>query len=237
LRRSRLLAAAVFLAATYGLLTAWAYLSDSPGTLTAEGGRLSVRVALLAARCLLAVAVAGLMASEAPLTRTVLRAAEYVLFLGMVLLLMASQYLVGLDLARRGPSYLPTIVAFVKDGVIQMLVLMMIYGTLIPNRPAVAARLLVAMFIGPVAALYLLTWRPEVAPVVARLHEAEQAGSNILLLAVGLVLSVYGALLVNGLRAELRQARKYGQYQLIERLGEGGMGEVYLAEHQLLKRP
>ena len=132
---------------------------------------------------------------------------------------------------------MPIILAFIKDGVIQMLVLMMIYGTLIPNSPAVAARALVVMFLGPVAAFFLLSLHPDVAPIVAQLREAEEAGSNILFLAIGMALAIYGSFLVNGLRTQLHQARKFGQYQLIRKLGEGGMGEVYLAEHQLLKRP
>jgi serine/threonine-protein kinase len=33
------------------------------------------------------------------------------------------------------------------------------------------------------------------------------------------------------------EARQIGQYHLLHRIGAGGMGEVFLAEHQLLKRP
>src|SRR5262249_492079 len=106
LRRRRLLPAAVFLPATFALLTPWAVVSDNPGTLAGGATRSSLRVGFRAARCALAAAVAALLASGASLTRTQLRAAEYVLFLGLTLLLMASQYFVGLDLMRRGPEYL-----------------------------------------------------------------------------------------------------------------------------------
>jgi serine/threonine-protein kinase len=237
LRRQRLLAAAMFLAATFALLFVWVFASDNPGTLTAEGSRSSLRVGLLALRCLLAAAVAGLLASEAPLTHKQLRATEYVLFLGLTALILTSQYFVNLDLVRRGPEYLPIILAFIKDGVIQMMALMLIYGMLIPNPPLAAARVLALMLVGSIATGFFLKFHPDVNPVVAQLEMAEEAGSNILFLAVGAALAVYGCYLVNGLRSELREARKFGQYKLVRRLGAGGMGEVYLAEHALLKRP
>lgn len=42
---------------------------------------------------------------------------------------------------------------------------------------------------------------------------------------------------IYGLRKEADIAKQYGQYTLVDKIGEGGMGVVFRAQHRLLRRP
>jgi serine/threonine-protein kinase len=112
--------------------------------------------------------------------------------------------------------------------------LIMAYGTFIPNTWQRCAAL-----VGIMAVI------PFVLNAASRLPSGGVDSRQLLdffivmgiWLALALAIAVYGSYRIELLRQEAFEARRLGQYQLGRRLGAGGMGEVYLAEHVLLRRP
>jgi serine/threonine protein kinase len=79
------------------------------------------------------------------------------------------------------------------------------------------------------------------AAALAFTHAEELPGpafflSYLMLGVVPIVLSAVGSKTIYGLRKRVSAAKQVGQYTLVRLIGEGGMGQVFLAQHVLLRR-
>lgn len=158
----------------------------------------------------------------------VLRVKEVIIFGLPAIFLMQVQYLHMIECAMKGHE--------IPSPVAPWLLLIFTYALFIPNTWRRAAIVLAAISLGPIL-ITVVVWLTHDECCLALNSDPEFMVELTLMMSICCVSAVLGVRTIGTLRREAFAAKQLGHYQLRRKIGAGGMGEVYLAEHQLMKRP
>ena len=136
------------------------------------------------------------------------------------------------QLADKDTAGLQVVRLWIDSSAVRWFFLIVIYGVLIPNTWQRCLLVTGSIALVPLVLILVGAWYFE------KLSSDLAYGllDLVILLGTGMLVAVFGSYRIGVLQQQAFQAQQLGQYRLKQRIGSGGMGEVFEAEHVLLRR-